>query len=99
IGGVGRQNQATFEFRAQPVDSVVIEVISVGYVKTPTAGGESKCPRGGHYSLDEVASRVPGCHSAPSYMRRLFSTRRNPGISGAGSSRAPLPLCFRPAWP
>lgn len=64
IGGIGRQNQATFKFRAQSVDGVATEVISVSYLKTPTAGGEPKCARGGHYSLDEVASRVPA-HRSP----------------------------------
>jgi hypothetical protein len=61
IGGIGGENQTSFEFGAQPVDLRATEVISVGYRKMLTAGGEPKCPRSGDRSFDEVASGV-GAH-------------------------------------
>jgi hypothetical protein len=48
-----------FEFGAQPVDRPATEIISVGYLKTPTARGESKCSQGGDRSFNEIASGVP----------------------------------------
>ena len=70
IGGIGGENQTSFEFGAQPVDSTATEVISIGDLKTPTAGGEPKCPCGGDRSFDEIASRVLAhLYSGPSCLR------------------------------
>src|SRR5206468_12025824 len=58
IGWIGGENQTSSEFSAQPLDSAATEVVSVGYLKTPTARGEPKCPGGGDRSFEKVASRV-----------------------------------------
>jgi hypothetical protein len=53
------------------------------YLKTPTAGGEPKCPRGGDRSFDEIASRVPAhLYSGPSCIKRpLFGEAKSQGVS------------------
>src|SRR5262245_9233767 len=58
IGGIGGENQASFEVGAQPVGGAATEFVGVGYLKTATAGGEPKGSDGGGCSFDEVASRV-----------------------------------------
>ena len=59
VSGIAGDNQTSFEFGAQAVDSATTEVITIRYLKAPTAGREPKRRRGGDRSFDEVASRGP----------------------------------------
>src|SRR5688572_9039494 len=90
IGGVGGEDQASFESGAQAVDRAAIEVIPAGRLNTPAAGGEPHRGRGGDRSFDEVASRVP-VHRCPGRSRTIQYPHAPPvstGQYGAGYASA-----------